>query len=69
MTELEDQSKASESSRQHKVAKPKSSGKSEKSQEDESDSDLSNYSFDLTAAEIAQIKRDYDRDPDRIAED
>ena len=48
-----------------------SSGGSDKSKgsKDDSISDLSNYSFDLTPAEIAQIKRDYDRDPDRIADD
>lgn len=64
MTELEDSEK-------HSVAKSVSfkEQKSRKSESKKSDSDLSNYSFELTAKEIAEIKRDYDRNPDRIAED
>lgn len=61
MTEIDDSEK-------HSVAKSIVS-KSKISGSKKSDSDLSNYSFELTATEIAEIKRDYDRNPDRIAED
>ena len=51
MTEVEDsQNIVSESSSRHQVAKPKNAGKKD---EDDSLDDLSNYSFDLSPAEIA----------------
>ena len=67
MTEVEE---TESTQSRHNVAKPKSSQKSQKDENvDEISSNLSNYSFDLTKEEIEKIKRDYDRDPDRIADD
>jgi hypothetical protein len=71
MTELEEtESSRYAPSEKHSVAKSKASKQqsSKKSEADDS-SNLSNYSFELTREEIAKIKRDYDRDPDRIADD
>ena len=82
MTEIEETSESAAATK-HTVAKPMNSKKSEKSataksgkssakdnnSNSSSISNLSNYSFELTREEIEKIKRDYDRDPDRIAED
>jgi len=72
ITELEEtESSHYAPSEKHSVAKSKASkaASSKKSEAGEDSSNLSNYSFELTKEEIAKIKRDYDRDPDRIADD